>query len=162
PTSEQLANYAAACGYKELRVTEAPSPYHTLKYREYDDYITTAWYAPALESLKASLKIEAEAARDESLSQTTTLSVEGIGEVVYNQQAQNNVMGSLVLMQQGAMETTPFILADDSVLDADITTLTAIGAAIATHVANIYALKTATFTAIDAAESVEELLLISN
>ncbi len=162
PTDAQLAAYAEANGYKELRTTEAPSNYHTLQYRQYDEYITTAWYAPSLESLQVSKKVEAEQARDEALAATSTVEVDGVGSVIYNAQAQANVMGSLVLMQQGAMNEVPYILADDSVVNADMTTLTTIGAALATHVAGIYATKTATFAAIEACETVDELLLISN
>ncbi len=162
PTDAQLAAYAEANGFKELRESEAPSAYHTQKYREYDEYITTAWYAPSLKSLQVSKKVEAESTRDAALAATTTIEVTDVGSVIYNAQAQANVMGSLVLMQQGAMESTPYILADDSVVNADMATLTAIGAALATHVADIYATKTAAFAAIEACETVEELLLISN
>ncbi|MFI3243133.1 MAG: DUF4376 domain-containing protein, partial [Akkermansia sp.] len=153
PTSEQLANYAAACGYKELRVTEAPSPYHTLKYREYDDYITTAWYAPALESLQAAKKAEAQESLDSSLHYAR-LNVNALGfDVDFNQEAQINVMGMVVMGM-----ADDYTDADNVVHALSIEDIKVIAGAMAAYKKSCHEVARAKRAAIDAAETVEELL----
>ncbi len=153
PTEAHLATYAAANGYKELRETEAPSIYHTRKYREYDEYITSAWYAPSLDELKDKLKAKAEETRDAALAATTTIEVEGVGGVIYNAQAVQNITAWLVKQKGGA-----YILADDSVVTLSLSDVALISDAFEDHVMGIYATKTAAFAAIEACETVEDLL----
>jgi len=160
PSAATLTEWAAAQGYKELRTTVAPSPYHTRSYREYTDFIGYVWSKPSLDELKARKKQAAERIKEQALQSSAVLAVEGVGGVLYDTEAQINIVGLLVM---GAGVTAPidFTLADDSVVALDNAQLKSIALACEAHKTGIHNIKRAAFTAIDAAETVEELLKIN-
>lgn len=154
PTDEQLAAYATEQGYKPLETSTAPSKYHIKGYEETDDAISTIWTAPELDSLKVIKKAEAESSKDQALASTSTLEVEEVGSVIYNQDALINVMG-LLLAQS---EQTSYVLADDSVTTLSLEQVGLVSKALSDYRAQIYATKAARFDAIDACDDVDELL----
>ena len=162
PTAEILATYAAEKGYKELKRTEPPTPYHSMSYREYGDYIGCVWHKPSLESLKATLKEEAIAARDAALHTPTVLNVEGVGAIEYTPQSAANVTALVAKLPYRAEgHEDGFILADDSVIMLSKAQLIALSDVLEAHVNSLYAIKSAAFAAIEAAETIEELLTIN-
>ena len=163
PTEAVIASLAKEQGYKEFRPSAPPSPYHTSKPREYDDYIGMAWYKPTdIDALKATLKQEAERERDSALAAPTVLEVEGVGSVLYNAQAITNVTALVAKLPFRAKDyQVAFILADDSVAMLNAAQLVSISDVMENHVQDIYSLKMVAFAAIDAAETIEELLTLN-
>jgi len=157
PSAATLAEWAEAQGYKELRSTPAPSPYHTRSYREYTDFIGYVWSKPSLDELKARKKQAADSTKEQALQSSAVLEVEGVGGVLYDTEAQINIVGLLVM---GAGLSVPiyFTLADDSVVALDNAQLKSIALACEAHKTSIHNIKRVAFAAIDAAEKVEELL----
>lgn len=147
-------------GYKPLTQTAAPSSYHIKSYDDLETAIMVTWVAPNLETLQAIKRGEADAVKDTALLATVNIDVPDVGSVVYNQQAQANVSGTLGLMNQGLITEAPYTLADDSVITATETILAVISLAFYAHVAGIYSLKTYAYTLIDATESVDGLLAL--
>jgi len=160
PSAATLAKWAAAQGYKELRSTVAPSPYHTRSYREYADFIGYVWSKPSLDELKERKKQAADRIKEQALQASAILAVEGVGGVLYDTEAQINIMGLLV-MGAGLSAPIDFTLADDSVVSLDNAQLKSIALACEAHKTAIHKTKRTAFAAIDAAETVEELLKIN-
>jgi len=157
PCAATLAEWAAAQGYKEIKMTPAPSTYHRRSYREYTDFIGYVWSKPSLDELKARKKQEADRAKKQALQSSAVLEVEGVGAVLYDTEAQINIVGLLV-MGAGLSAPIDFTLADDSVKSMDNAQLKNIAIACEAHKTAIHNIKRAAFAAINAAESVEELL----
>lgn len=108
----------------------------------------------SLAELKLAAKQEAEEQKTLKLTTACTLDVEGVGSVIYDQQAIINV-SSLILLN--SEDEQLYILADDSQIMATPAQLRSIAIAFKSYVESIYADKIAAFAAIDAATSQEEL-----
>lgn len=108
----------------------------------------------SLEELQLLAKSRAEDIKTQALTATCALEVEGVGEVIYDQQAVINVSSLLLLASD---EEQSYILADDSSSMLTPTQLLDIAMAFKAHVEGIYATKLAQFAAIDAATDESEL-----
>jgi len=157
PSTTILASWAREQNYKELRSTVAPSRYHTRSYREYNEHISCVWSKPTLDNIKTRKKKEADSVKEQALQSSTVLIVERVGGVLYDMEAQLNIMGLLV-MGKDLPASIDFTLADDSVVALDYVQLQSIALAFESHKTAIHVTKRESFAAIDAALSVEDLL----
>lgn len=156
PSDEQLTLYAADNGWLELRTTTPTSAYHTMSYRAYSTYVTTVWTKPSLDALKTSKKSEADSLKESALATTQAIDVDGLGGVIYNQDALINIMGVLV----AETPETDYVLADDSVSTLTLEQMLRLAETLSNYRANIYALKAYRYNLIDSCESVDDLLAL--
>ncbi len=108
----------------------------------------------SLEELQTQAKEQVENYKNSALQGPSEIEIEGLGTVLYDQQAVINI-SSLILLESEEAET--FILADDSTTTVTNEQVRAIGLAFKAHVESIYATKISLFAAIDACTSITEL-----
>lgn len=157
PSAASLASWAEAQGYKEIVFTPAPSSYHSRSYISQDEHIACIWAAPTLLQLQAEKKKEAEREKEQALQASTTLEVDGVGAVLYDTEAQINIIGLLV-MGAGLSAPIDFTLADDSVVRLNSAQLKSIALSYEAHKTAIHERKRQAFTLIESAEALEDLL----
>ena len=150
PTDEQVAAYAAAHGFKELRRTEKPGRYYAQGWHETDKLITETWTAWELGEAKKDALQTVQARLDAALDARATIPCEGFpAGIVYDRNALINA--------SGLAEGDVFIDAADglhSLTDADIEAITT---ALKEYRQSLYAHATAQRAEIAAATTVDEL-----
>lgn len=108
----------------------------------------------SLDELKTKAQNAVESKKDAKLAESCVLDVEGVGQVIYNQQAIMNVSSLLVM---GVDEATNYILANDEVVAVTPAQLVLIAQAFRQYVESIYEWKIGLFAALDVCESAEAL-----
>lgn len=81
-TEQQLADYAAARGYKPLETTTAPGLYYSQAWQETTDSVTNAWTPWALADAKADALQRVQEELTASLSERVTIPCAGVANGV--------------------------------------------------------------------------------
>lgn len=103
PTDTQVAEYAAAHGFKELRRATQPGRYYAQGWRETAKLITETWTAWELEEAKADALRELQGRRDAAMN-GVVITCEGLPNgVLFNAEAHNMVNSLMLLQAQGAL-----------------------------------------------------------
>lgn len=150
PTDEQVAAYAAAHGFKELRRTEQPGRYYAQGWHETAKLITETWEPWELDAAKKDALETVQGRLDASLDARQTIPCEGFpAGIVYDRNALINAGGLKAGMQ--------FIDAADGVHTLTAQEVSAITAALKQYRQGLYATATQRRAAIAAATTVDEL-----
>ena len=152
PTEAQVAAYAAAHGFKELRRVEAPGRYYRKGYAEGEDAITETWTAWELVEAKADALEGVQGRLDALLDTRQTIPCEGFpAGIVYDRNALINA--------GGLAAGDAFIDAADGIHTLTAQDVAAITAALKEYRQSLYAHATQMRAAIAAATTVDELLV---
>ena len=150
PTDAQVAEYAAAHGFKELVATPAPGRHYRKSHTETDAAITETWEAWELEAAKKDALETVQGRLDASLDARQTIPCEGFpAGIVYDRNALINAGGL------AAGDT--FIDAADGIHTLASQEVAAITAALKEYRQSLYATATQQRAAIAAATTVDEL-----
>ena len=150
PTEAQVAAYAAAHGFKELRRTEKPGRYYAQGWHETAKLITETWTAWELAAAKKDALAVVQGRLDAVLDARATIPCDGFpAGIVYDRNALINAGGL------AAGDT--FIDAEDGIHTLTAQDVAAITAALKEYRQSLYASATQRRAAIASAEDVEEL-----
>ncbi len=150
PTDAQVAEYAAAHGFKELVAVEQPGRYYRKGYAEEDAAITETWEAWELAAAKKDALKTVQDRLDAVLDARQTIPCEGFpAGIVYDRNALINAGGLAV--------GDTFIDAADGIHTLASQEVAAITAALKEYRQSLYATATQQRAAIAAATTVDEL-----
>lgn len=148
PTDAQVAEYAAAHGFKELVAVEQPGRYYRKGYAEEDAAITETWEAWELDAARKDARDIVQARLDTALDARSTVECDGFPSgIVYDRNALINA--------GGLVEGDTFIDAADGLHTLTSEDVENIAAALKAHRLGLYAAATQSRTAIDAAADVD-------
>lgn len=164
-TEAEMAAYAAANGYKELRHTDKPGRYYTLGYKETAKLITETWTAWELDAAKRDALGVLQARRDAAMN-GVVIPCEGLpAGIAYNAEALTMANSLVILSAQGQLPPgTTWTDAADVAHALTPELLAAIVAAMLSHVNGVQAQFAAPRDAVNAAADVDavEAALNSN
>ena len=150
PTDAQVAEYAAAHGFKELVETPAPGRYYRKGYAEGQDAITVTWEAWELEAAKKDALETVQGRLDASLDARQTIPCEGFpAGIVYDRNALINAGGLAVV--------DTFIDAADGIHTLSAQDVAAITSTLKEFRQSLYAAATQQRATIAATTTVDEL-----
>lgn len=156
PTDAQRAAYAAAHGYKELRRTEKPGRYYAQGWHETAKLITETWTAWGLGEAKKDALGTLQFRRDTAMNGVVIPCEALTNGVLFNQEA-HNMVNSLMLLQAGGAlpEDAEWTDAADVAHPVTPELVTALVAAMMTHIQTTQALFKPAREAVNAAEDVD-------
>ena len=158
PTEAQVAEHAAAHGFKELVAVEQPGRYYRKGYAEGDTAITETWVPWELDAAKADALRELQGRRDAAMN-GVVIPCEGLPNgILYNTEAQTMAQGlMLTAMQGGDITEEAWTDAADveHAMSADL--LANIAAAMREHIRTTQAKYKPARDAVNAAEDVDEV-----
>ena len=150
PTEAQVAEYAAAHGFMELRRTEQPGRYYAQGWHETAKLITETWKPWELDAAKKDALETVQGRLDASLDARQTIPCEGFpAGIVYDRNALINA--------GGLAAGNTFIDAADGLHTLTAQEVSAITAALKEYRQSLYATATQRRAAIAAAATVDEL-----
>lgn len=155
-TAEQMAAYAAANGYKELRQTPLPGRYYTLGYKQTAKLITETWTPWELDAAKQDALAIIQRRRDAAMN-GVVIPCEGLpAGIAYNAEALTMANSLVILSAQGQLPPgTTWTDAADVAHPLTPELLAAIVAAMLLHVNGVQARFAAPRDAVNAATTVD-------
>lgn len=155
-TAEQMAAYAAANGYKELRRTAQPGMYYTQGWHETAKLITETWAPWELDAAKADALAIIQRRRDAAMN-GVTIPCEGLpAGIAYNAEALTMANSLVILSGQGQLPLgTTWTDAADVAHPLTPELLAAIVAAMFGHVNGVQARFATPRDSVNAAEDVD-------